>query len=77
MTLLVSSAGLILVGAAIFAREIGIDHNVEWGAKRIVLLIVGLGVFLVGVFIETSLSWVGRYQIPKKVHANPLSIIFI
>ncbi len=77
LTLLVSSAGLILVGAAIFAREIGIDHNVEWGAKRIVLLIVGLGVFLVGVFIETSLSWVGRYQIPKKVHANPLSIIFI
>jgi hypothetical protein len=77
LTLLVSTAGLILVGAAIFAREIGIDHNVEWGAKRIVLLIVGLGIFLVGVFIEMILSWMDRHQFPKKVYANPLSIIFI
>jgi hypothetical protein len=75
LTLLLSSIGLILAGAAIFAREIGIDHNVEWGAKRIFLLIVGLGIFLVGVFIEMILSWMGRYQIPKKVQANPLYII--
>ena len=77
LTLLVSTSGLILVGAAIFAREIGIDHNVEWGAKRIVLLIVGLGIFLAGIFIEMILSWTERYQIPSKIHANPLYVSLI
>jgi hypothetical protein len=41
--------GLSLMGAAVFAMEIGIDNNADWGSRRIVLFSIGFFLFLFGV----------------------------
>jgi hypothetical protein len=40
-------AGLLLIGAGIFANEIGLTLNAGWGKARIAILVLGL---LVGLF---------------------------
>src|SRR5512146_1217149 len=35
-------AGLVLIGAALLANEIGLDHNAAWGRGRILLFSCGL-----------------------------------
>jgi hypothetical protein len=47
--------GLGLILLATFARTLGIDHNVTWGAKRLLVLILGVVVDLLSVFL-----WVVR-----------------
>src|SRR5512135_1281836 len=41
-------AGLGLIIAALFANQIGLDHNPEWGPRRVVLLLLGLLVAVAG-----------------------------
>lgn len=40
--------GLLLMAAAVFAREIGIDNNTAWGSKRVILFAIGIVLFLTG-----------------------------
>lgn len=40
-------AGLFIVGMAVFASQIGLDHNASWGRGRIAFLLIGVLVLLV------------------------------
>lgn len=45
-SVLVVLAGLLIVGAAVFAHQIGLDHNTAWGKGRVMLLAAGLLILL-------------------------------
>jgi hypothetical protein len=51
-TLLIIAAGFVLVGLAVFANQVGIDHNAVWGTKRYILLFAGLGLLLGGILFS-------------------------
>jgi hypothetical protein len=44
--------GLLTIGLAVFAKELRIDHNAEWGKGRIFLLITGFCLLLTGIFFS-------------------------
>lgn len=53
-------AGLFLVGVAIFTTQIGLDHNTNLGADRILMLMVGSLIFLSALFFYFVISRLGR-----------------
>ena len=59
--------GLLTIGLAIFAKELGIDHNAEWGKGRIVLLVAGSCLLLAGIFFSifegsSLFEWIHKNQ---------------
>src|SRR5512142_1523888 len=56
---LVLLAGMVLAAAAIFANQIGLDHNPEWGRGRILLLSTGL------LFMAAAASMQYRRQLAR------------
>ena len=71
LTGLLISVGLLLMGAAVFAREIGIDNNAEWGSKRIVLFSIGCFLVLLGV-LSRSLE---KLVVPAKENLSSLRLL--
>ncbi|HEX8990165.1 MAG TPA: hypothetical protein VF784_00675 [Anaerolineales bacterium] len=45
-------AGVALASAAIFANQIGLDHNPHWGRSRLLLLLAGLLVLALAAFVQ-------------------------
>lgn len=60
-------AGLLIISLAVFARDLGIDHNAEWGRGRIVFLMIGLCLAFTGIFFSI---FVQRYPLQKWIHHN-------
>jgi hypothetical protein len=58
-------SGLLIVGLAVFAQWLGIDNNAEWGRGRIILLIIGFCLSLIGTLFSLQ-----RVPLPDWIRRN-------
>lgn len=58
MAAIVAAIGLVIIGLAVFADRIGLDHNTVWGAGRIFLLAIGILIVFCAAFF---------YFVPSKL----------
>jgi len=76
LTVLASSLGVLLLGTAVLARELGIDHDASWGKSRVFLAVLGgllvlltLGIHFQGTLTRTAGSAHQRLSnLPGVVH---------
>lgn len=69
-------AGLLIIGAAIFANEIGLTLNAGWGKARIAILVLGLFVVLLP-WIPWKRSEVHEQPLPNDLFVFPALLIVI
>ncbi len=65
-------AGLLLIGISIFANKIGLTHSASWGARRILLMAVGILILLISLFLSERMR---LGQDPKALSGGGLSYL--
>jgi hypothetical protein len=86
LSALTALAGLVVVGVAIFATQIGIDHNTNWGKGRILVFILGsiviLGSLVLFIIPEKFLASIRsstttqRNNLSERLRKNPITGFF-
>jgi hypothetical protein len=66
----VLTAGILTVGAAVLAREVGIDNDMGWGTKRLLLLLTGVLLSLVGLVWGHLLAWMDKNPVWQRIREN-------
>jgi len=51
LSALIAFAGLTLIGLAAFADRLGLDPNAAWGTRRIIVTLLGIGLFVVAALL--------------------------
>src|SRR5574341_349082 len=73
-TTLLIAAGILIAGLAIFAQQIGLDQNANWGRGRIATLAVGLFIALAGTVLGFQSSRVADLSERMKLFLRELPL---